>query len=285
MAMRAQISLQFDDADLFDNFITPYKEGRVLNSLIIKCLSAYYYNEDVRNLIEGTSIEEATDGETVQTSQSLCDNIRASLLMQDFLASELQNTINNGTDDIENILNKTNDFAEKSGVAKPTTTEYGSNILQISANNTQQCQSDQSSSESMNLGGTDKSFSILADAVLKLAESLGNNEVIHMLHPSEDVSEKVESPVVTETISSEVKTEVLQPTDFVKEEIKEEQLSSIEIDDDFVTEEAVSFENDFDDDSAPVQFTSPTIEDTDNSNDESSSDASDAMKELLGSLF
>ena len=137
MSMRAQISLQFDDTELFENFVTPYKESRLLNGLIIKCLSSYYYNEEVRNLIEGTSLNDVTDGEEIQTTQSIVDNIRASLIMQDYLASELQITVDNGTEDINNILNKTNEVAKQTGVAKTTSTESGANVLKIETKNLQ----------------------------------------------------------------------------------------------------------------------------------------------------
>lgn len=111
MMMRAQVSLDFKDADLFDNFVVPYKEGRVLNSLIIKCLSAYYYNESIRAQIEGT--HEIPEDDT-RSEESLCDSIRNSLLMQDFTADELQKTINAGTEELEKILDKADEFSEKS---------------------------------------------------------------------------------------------------------------------------------------------------------------------------
>lgn len=52
--MRVQLSLNFEDEELFKGFIEPYKRCRCLNSLIKKLLSAYYYNPDIRYLIEGT---------------------------------------------------------------------------------------------------------------------------------------------------------------------------------------------------------------------------------------
>lgn len=99
MSMRAQLSLLFDDENLFDNFIKPYKEEKLLNNLIIKCLSAYYYDEDIRNGVEGQS-KDLSGVDEVTSTQSLVDGIRASLIMQDFLASELQDTIDAGTPDV-----------------------------------------------------------------------------------------------------------------------------------------------------------------------------------------
>lgn len=281
--MRAQISLQFDDVDLFQNFITPYKEGRVLNSLIIKCLSAYYYNEEVRNLIEGTSIEDATDGEDIKTNQSLCDNIRASLLMQDFLASELQNTINNGTEDVENILRQTNDFAKESGVAKSTTSEYGSNMLQISMKEPKQLEHEIISQQTDESISDSTKFDILIHAVLKLAEASGNSEVVSMLHQSPSSRTDKEVQVSTETSSSDHVSKVLQTDESIVIENRTEVKDSKEVKEDFVVEEVVSTSNDFDNDVVDVneiEATSNIIGDVDNSNN----DASDAIKELLGSL-
>lgn len=130
MSMRAQLSLCFDDENLFDNFIKPYKDEKLLNNLIIKCLSAYYYDEDIRKGIEGQT-EDLSGVEEVTSTQSLVDGIRKSLIMQDFLASELQKTIDAGNPDVSEILNRTNEAAEKSGVAKTTQTEYGASVLKI----------------------------------------------------------------------------------------------------------------------------------------------------------
>lgn len=130
MSMRVQLSLLFDDENLFDNFIKPYQDEKLLNNLIIKCLSAYYYDESIRKGIEGQT-EDLSGVEEVTSTQSLVDGIRASLIMQDFLASELQDTINKQTEDVSSILNRTNEAAEKSGVAKTTQTEYGASVLKI----------------------------------------------------------------------------------------------------------------------------------------------------------
>lgn len=112
MAARVQVSLNFEDMNLFDNFVTPFKEGRALNSLIIKCLSVYFYNEDIRNLIEGTSIEDTSEEKKAQEHQKLCDDIQASLLIREFVSSNLQNIIALSTEDNKNEVSKP-------GVEKP----------------------------------------------------------------------------------------------------------------------------------------------------------------------
>lgn len=57
MRQRVQLSLDFTDEELFRNFIEPYKKCRYLNKIIIKCLSACYYNKEIRLMIEETSID------------------------------------------------------------------------------------------------------------------------------------------------------------------------------------------------------------------------------------
>lgn len=168
MSMRAQLSLVFDDENLFDNFIKPYKEEKLLNNLIIKCLSAYYYDEDIRNGVEGQS-KDLSGVDEVTSTQSLVDGIRASLIMQDFLASELQDTIDAGTPDVSQILNKTNEAAEKSGVAKTTKTEYGASVLKL-----EQHETNMSTDESEQKRSEDDLSTKVIDLVKSLAES-GND--------------------------------------------------------------------------------------------------------------
>lgn len=295
MSMRAQVSLQFDDADLFDNFIIPYKENRLLNSLIIKCLSSYYYNEDVRNLIEGTSIDDVTEDDSVASNnQSIFDSMRASLLMQDFFASELQNTIDNGTEDVENILHQTNDLAKKSGVAKPSTSEYGSSILQITTSNNEKSSDSGIPEGNAKVTTGNVSFDILVNAVLKLAEFSGNNEVVNMLHQSTTNSSNSENEVVSETSSLESTEEVPIDDETIPTAFEEPITNNIEIDEDFAVEEEVPQINDFDDDS---EVDSNVSEDVSNFSDiaespsvvetseDTNTDASDSMKELLDSLL
>lgn len=280
MSMRAQISLQFADADLFENFVTPYKENRLLNSLIIKCLSAYYYNEDVRNLIEGTSMSDATNGEEVQSTQSIVDNIRASLVMQDYLATELQSTIDNGTEDIDNILNKTNEVARQTGVAKPSQTESGSNVLQIETKNLNGEGSGESSAPDLKGFDNNAAVNLLLNCVLSLAKSSGNTEVQNLINHSGLGVADAKEPVSSETVSKPVQTEVPM------EQEKVTPISTkIEVEDDYAVEEVVETSgNDFED-STPVVTENQADVVTTPADSNSSESASEAMQELLGSLF
>lgn len=293
MSMRAQLSLMFDDENLFDNFVKPYKDEKLLNNLIIKCLSAYYYNEEVRNLIEGTSLDDVADSEEVTSTQSLVDGIRASLIMQDFLASELQNTIDAGTEDVSSILNRTNEAAEKSGVAKTTQTEYGASVLKIEQHNLNLGASQESQASTDSFTEPNDTLKILIMAVSKLAEASGNSEVVNLLHSSSSNEQVVVQIDVPKTESTIPKQEVLneqsivQPVSKVTDSVTS---NSFEVDEDFIEETPVATKDDF----APEQISNTASQNEKSDEDVTTTtevpanieeDASDAIGELLGSLF
>lgn len=293
MSMRAQLSLMFDDENLFDNFVKPYKDEKLLNNLIIKCLSAYYYNEEVRNLIEGTSLDDVADSEEVTSTQSLVDGIRASLIMQDFLASELQNTIDAGTEDVSSILNRTNEAAEKSGVAKTTQTEYGASVLKIEQHNLNLGASQESQASTGSFTEPNDTLKILIMAVSKLAEASGNSEVVNLLHSSSSNEQVVAQIDVPKTESTIPKQEVLneqsivQPVSKVTDSVTN---NSFEVDEDFIEETPVATKDDF----APEQISNTASQNEKSDEDVTTTtevpanieeDASDAIGELLGSLF
>lgn len=293
MSMRAQLSLMFDDENLFDNFVKPYKDEKLLNNLIIKCLSAYYYNEEVRNLIEGTSLDDVADSEEVTSTQSLVDGIRASLIMQDFLASELQNTIDAGTEDVSSILNRTNEAAEKSGVAKTTQTEYGASVLKIEQHNLNLGTSQESQASTGTVTEPNDTLKILIMAVSKLAEASGNSEVVNLLHSSPASEQTVVQSDVSKTESVIPKQEVLNEQPIVQpvsEVSKSVSNNNFEVEEDFVEETPVATKDDF----APEQISEPAsqVEKPDAGGTTTTQapanieeDASDAIGELLGSLF
>ena len=277
-SMRAQLSLQFYDEELYTNFIKPYKEQRHLNSLIIKCLSAYYYDDEVRSRIDGVSIDAMSDEPEVSSTQEICDSIRQALAMQDFMAQELKNTMETGTEDISNMLNKTNEMAEQTGVAKTTETKSGSTMLRISTSVEETVKNVEDNNNDMTI---DSKLNIVIKAVELLAKASGNVEVSNLF-----------TNVSNGSITKEVKTEeVIKP---VVEEIS------------YDVEEDISAEEDISSDTielAPPPVLSSTIQsqaeeikeevvvppevsdDTDKSNTNDKEDATDSVRELLDSLL
>ncbi len=107
--MRAQLSLLFSDEEMFDNFIVPCKNNRMLHSIILKCLEAYYKYPDLRQKIDGVEIPNtALENENTTTRQESINNIREILLMQGFLAQELQNSMEEGIEEVSDILDAVN---------------------------------------------------------------------------------------------------------------------------------------------------------------------------------
>ena len=100
---RVQASLIIDDTELYENFILGLKENKELNSLIIKLLSAYYYNQEVQALVEGVELVE--DEDILKTNEAF-EKIRMTLSMQDYLVSELKSTLSEGVSSME-VLSKT----------------------------------------------------------------------------------------------------------------------------------------------------------------------------------
>ena len=200
MSMRAQLNIMTDDEELFDGLIKPYKEEKLLNNLILKCLSAYYYNEEVRNLIEGTSLD---DSVPVEDTQSLVDGIRADVAMQKFLADELQKTIEAGTEDVSEILNRTDKAAEKSGVVKTTQTKYGASALKIEQHNFNTDVNKPESEQKQPEIKSDNTLKILVMAVSKLAEANGNKEVVDLLN-NQDITKADDSSLESDKNDSGV---------------------------------------------------------------------------------
>ena len=99
---RAQISLIFYDDDLFKNFITPLRKNRELSDLIIKCLTKYYYDENVRNLIENVDTNEEDDA--MKSINDEINNIQANIALMGFSIDEAIMELENGSNDIREAM-------------------------------------------------------------------------------------------------------------------------------------------------------------------------------------
>lgn len=213
MAMRAQLSLQFTDKDLFDNFITPAKERRELNGIIIRCLSRYYYDEAVRNAIEGYS---ETAEEPVQNSQlsAIFDDIHETLAMQSTMASMLETTISEGAEDMGDLLNRTN-----SEVVKHQDDEaFREKVSEIPRLGVKS----QASGQTGKAGALSGREGLILQAITMLAKATGNMEVLSLFGGSQEEPNTVSEPVaenssslspVTETSSDVVTSSSLSDFD------------------------------------------------------------------------
>lgn len=221
--MRAQVSLQFDDEDLFNNFIIPCKDQRLLNGIIVKCLKAYYTNSDVRDTIEGVGLEDVTDAGEVTSTQSICDSIRASLVMQDYLVEELKQTVEDGREDVESILSQANKHAEDKGFGSSYTTKSGSTILQLEAPKVKSDDDSKSSVDGATATAPDSLASTLCKAVLMLAKDLNNSRVTDLLQQVMGSATTVTPTEVTETARQTPVSEVHSPVENVTNGFVEKQ--------------------------------------------------------------
>ena len=237
--MRAQVSLVFDDQSLFENMIEPYKAEKLLNGLILKCLSAYYYDAEVRNRVDGIT-PETTDS----SAQELCNEIRASLLMQDFIAGDLLNSMEQGESDVSDILSKVNDVAVKSGVVRTEENEFGAKTLRLGV-------ATQPVEKHTDTGTLEGDVKTLMSVVSVLARASNNTEAIALLDGSSLIETKAEEPVSQKIVIEEPVVEV----------------SHVEINTEPVLEEPKIELVETTTDTVPVEV-----------------DASDALAQLLGSL-
>ena len=289
MSQRAQVSLIFYDQELFEELILPLKEQKMLNSVIIKCLSAYYYNTEVRNLIE--NIDETAQEDSSSDMDNIIMNMRNTLAMQSFLADDVKQSVDSGMEDIDNILNSVNEKAESTGVVKPTQSEYGNGILMINSSENRENNKAQTTT---NFSGE---MNILAKAILMLARHSGDKEVEALFSEDVKVEQSSQSEVVAETLTQISNDEVsIEPK--VQEVITEPIVEEIEVtieEPEVVVNDEVAGEKeestgvepiiDSTPEPAMVQETEETVEDEVNNTvkEESLSAVSDMM-DFLGSL-
>ena len=288
MSQRAQVSLIFYDQELFEELVLPLKEQKMLNSVIIKCLSAYYYNTEVRNLIE--NIDETAQEDSSSDMDNIIMNMRNTLAMQSFLADDVKQSVESGMEDIDNILNSVNEKAESTGVVKSTQSEYGNGILMI---NSSESQENNKAQTTANFSGE---MNILAKAILMLARHSGDKEVEALFSEDVKVEQSSQPEVIAETptqisnyevsIEPEVQEVISEP---IVEEVKEtiEEPTVIVNDEVVEEEESTGVESTIESTPEPamVQETEETVEDeVNNTVEEESLSAVSDMMDVLGSL-
>lgn len=130
---RAQLSLVFTDKELFENLIVPLKNKKLLHPTVVKCLTAYYYNPEVRRLIEGVEVvnTEVDTEPHINSQQESINNIRDILSMQNFLGKQLADTMEEGIEDFTEILDKVNQEATDMGVMHTTHNAYGTQSVKL----------------------------------------------------------------------------------------------------------------------------------------------------------
>jgi hypothetical protein len=106
MNKRVQLSLLFSDTDVYEGLIVPWKANRELNPLIIKLLSAYYYSDEIRGLVDTFGEEEIICEDTTNFSQVI-ENAKSTLAYMSMLTEGARTVLADGIDDINNIASAT----------------------------------------------------------------------------------------------------------------------------------------------------------------------------------
>ena len=241
---RSQVSLMFNDEKLYTDFVKPLSNERQLMPLIVKLLSSYYYNEDTRVAVDGTTISsqkeqsEYISDDSRELQEKLAD-IRASAQLLGMFVQDSKATLEEGMEAVNNI-------ARATGGAVSRETENGMSVPRISMKGIDalhsEVQSVQAStlSSDANKGNNDlvrdprvddlkrdvedvksdisKILSILQGVSVLSHERSKNNESLDINTLVPVVEKKVES-VSSSEVASEVSEKVVEKTEaFVKHE-------------------------------------------------------------------
>lgn len=196
--MRAQVSLMFSDPDLYQNFIEPIRNNKELSRLIVRCLTAYYYDEGVRALVEGTVPEVAQATVTMEDSMSVIADIRNALTAQAFLCDEAENILQGGVADMGDMLGSVNSFAEGSGVMKTEKNPYGGSVYRLTAKNQDNKPLPQDSEKTSESSGSSDQLAWLCETVTKMMKALENYGIMSSTQPTNKLTEESSAQVFTE---------------------------------------------------------------------------------------
>lgn len=127
---RSQVSLMFNDEKLYTDFVKPLSNERQLMPLIVKLLSSYYYNEDTRLAVDGTSISSQKEqseyvSDDSRVLQEKLADIRASAQLLGMFVQDSKATLEEGMEAVNNI-------ARATGGTVSRETENGMSVPRIS---------------------------------------------------------------------------------------------------------------------------------------------------------
>lgn len=223
---RAQVSLIFEDDELFSNLVIGLKQSRDLSPFIIRCMSAYYYNPEVRALIDGHEEEQE---ETVDIQAQL-DSMRESILMQAIFAEDGLQELQQGTETIGDILQFSSDKCkdyEESKAANGGTSEASTaqpepryNPVQTAPQLEKSVEDNQQTSKDDVILALLTRMSALETQVGKIADLFGKGVNLG----AEETKQIYEEPEPSETVSSPVSDESVKPPIVEEPKIEEPQL-------------------------------------------------------------
>lgn len=205
MNKRVQLSLLFSDTDVYEGLIVPWKANRELNPLIIKLLSAYYYSDEIRGLVDTFGEEEIICEDTTNFSQVI-ENAKSTLAYMSMLTEGARTVLADGIDDINNIASATGGEPAKEskfGFSMPSFGDALNEASQGGSNEpaSQECKdSMQTSDTSGNMVAVNERINGLEGQIASLTETVANLSKLLLtsgvtVKSTEPVAESVEEPV------------------------------------------------------------------------------------------
>lgn len=205
MNKRVQLSLLFSDTDVYEGLIVPWKANRELNPLIIKLLSAYYYSDEIRGLVDTFGEEEIICEDTTNFSQVI-ENAKSTLAYMSMLTEGARTVLADGIDDINNIASATGGEPAKESKFGFSMPSFGDALNEASqgVSNEHASQESQASMQTADTSGNmvavNERINGLEGQIASLTETVANLSKLLLtsgvtVKSTEPVAESVEEPV------------------------------------------------------------------------------------------
>lgn len=205
MNKRVQLSLLFSDTDVYEGLIVPWKANRELNPLIIKLLSAYYYSDEIRGLVDTFGEEEIICEDTTNFSQVI-ENAKSTLAYMSMLTEGARTVLADGIDDINNIASATGGEPAKEskfGFSMPSFGDALNEANQVVSNEPSSQEgkaSMQTADTSGNMVAVNERINGLEGQIASLTETVANLSKLLLtsgvtVKSTEPVAESVKEPV------------------------------------------------------------------------------------------
>lgn len=205
MNKRVQLSLLFSDTDVYEGLIVPWKANRELNPLIIKLLSAYYYSDEIRGLVDTFGEEEIICEDTTNFSQVI-ENAKSTLAYMSMLTEGARTVLADGIDDINNIASATGGEPAKESKFGFSMPSFGDALNEASkgVSNEPVSQESQASMQaadtSVNMVAVNERINGLEGQIASLTETVANLSKLLLtsgvtVKSIEPVAESVEEPI------------------------------------------------------------------------------------------
>ncbi len=225
MERRAQFSILFTDEELYDNFVLYQKQQKTLKPLVLKLLTSYYYNDEVRRLVDGDDEEDAIMTSAQEEAMTYFEQCRQSLALMNVFAEGLEDLTD---DSIDKFSDFADDIATKTGGKASTSTEFGKSVPQIEMISQTKSSEVQHSEKPSNSTIKDEEYKhlenridYLTELVLSLTQNISNGVSSVNENPKEVVHEVKNNTSIAEpqvAIVEEKSVQVSQETNKINEE-------------------------------------------------------------------